>query len=399
MTIRRTPEDFEVIERLFEARRPAGARAAHAVFRLTKTSLTTPHAAGLLARALGVRAGAVSWAGLKDKHGVTTQHLSAEWSRNADPPPVTSDRGWRATFAGWAPRPLDAEAIEANEFAIVVRDLSPAAASLLVDRAALLTSEATDGTRTLRFINYFGDQRFASARPGLPFAGLHLARGEFEAALKSVIAQPHRKDMGAKRIATRLLASRWGDWTGLASDLKPGPARRPVEVLAGGGTFAQAFAALPAVDQQFAVEAFQSHVWNDCVRRMVASLAHPHVIAPDPFGALLFPRPADIPPGWTSLQVPMPGESVSSGDGQPWHSTMRAALAANGLSEGPIAVPGLRRPAFRGAMRPVVANASGFESTSPRTCELSRPGRLRVDLRFTLPRGAYATVLLRALGQ
>lgn len=399
MTIRRTPEDFEVTERLSEARRPAATRAPYALFRLTKTSLTTPHAAGLFARALGVKAGAVSWAGLKDKHGVTTQHVSAEWSRSAEPPPVLSDRGWQATFAGWAPRALDAEAIEANHFAIVVRDLSPAAARLIHERAAELASGAAGSMRTLRFINYFGDQRFASARPGQPFAGKHLARGEFEAALKSLIAQPHRKDMGAKRTATRLLASRWGDWAALASELPPGPARRPVEVLASGGTFTQAFAALPFVDQQFAVEAYQSHLWNDCVRRMVESLPHTHIIAADPFGPLLFPRPAQIPPPWSTLQIPMPGEGLPPDGREPWHQPMRAALAASGLGQAPITVPGLRRPAFRAALRPAVADAAEFEASPPRACELSRPGRLRVDLRFTLPRGAYATVLLRALGQ
>ncbi|MBY0263409.1 MAG: tRNA pseudouridine(13) synthase TruD, partial [Phycisphaerales bacterium] len=71
MSIRRQPEDFRVRERL----RPGVLESLHAppgdgwrwaVMSLEKTSLTTPDAAALLGKALGVPSAKVEHAGLKD---------------------------------------------------------------------------------------------------------------------------------------------------------------------------------------------------------------------------------------------------------------------------------------------------------------------------------------------
>jgi tRNA(Glu) U13 pseudouridine synthase TruD len=61
-------------------------------------------------------------------------------------------------------------------------------------------------------------------------------------------------------------------------------------------------------------------------------------------------------------------------------------------------VPGLRRPDFGEAPRGLFAEAAGFALDPPTADELFAD-RLRRSVRFELPRGAYATVLLRALGQ
>src|SRR5262245_11380891 len=81
MTIRRQPADFVVEEVLQTAPgsllAPGWSRAAsHAVYRLTKTSLTTPEAVQRLAKALRVKPGEIEYAGLKDKHARTVQHVS-----------------------------------------------------------------------------------------------------------------------------------------------------------------------------------------------------------------------------------------------------------------------------------------------------------------------------------
>jgi tRNA(Glu) U13 pseudouridine synthase TruD len=63
-------------------------------------------------------------------------------------------------------------------------------------------------------------------------------------------------------------------------------------------------------------------------------------------------------------------------------------------------IPGMRRPAFSDAMRPIFAAAKIANVTAPEKDDLSTSAtRLKRTLQFSLPRGAYATVLLRALGQ
>jgi len=225
MIIRRVPTDFVVTEHLaagaIEGLEPSGASAVRsggelAVYRLTKTSLTTPEAAGLfsqaLARAMKAKGNTISWAGLKDKHAYTTQHVSVAFGRG----PVKresvayelSGPNWSAELAGWCSEPLSAAAIERNDFEITIRSMSRPDCKLLDSRADSLrdpAGETAEGS-TLVFTNYFGDQRFGSARHGQGFAGPFLVQGRFEEALKLLVATPARKDSGKRRPCFRRAA-------------------------------------------------------------------------------------------------------------------------------------------------------------------------------------------------
>src|SRR5438105_749484 len=113
MTIRRIPQDFAVEEELTPGFR-AGITSkpgAFAVYRLTKTSLTTPEAAAGLVR--GVGGGSAAWGGLKDKHAVTIQNVSI---RTSTVHPRLEGRGWTADLVGGSEAPMSSAAVAANRF-------------------------------------------------------------------------------------------------------------------------------------------------------------------------------------------------------------------------------------------------------------------------------------------
>lgn len=401
MTIRRTPQDFLVNEVLTEAWTPRAERPegdAHAVYVLEKTSLTTLDAAGAFGRSLGVRANKVSYAGLKDKHAVTRQHVSVAWEKaTTTPPPATESKGWKATLVGWLAEPLVAEAIAANSFHLVIRDLSRKDVTEMQKRFARLR-DGDPRDNSLAFVNYFGEQRFASVRSKSDFAAQHLVRGEFEEALRLLIGVPHRKDSGARRALTRACAGHWGDWGAIVKMLPPGAWRGPLEQLAAGKDFKAAFEALPYVEQQFAVEAFQSQLWNECAAALLGTVPKADtLVTPTDFGDLIFPAATALSQRWREMELPMLAPTTRPRE--PWGKAATKVLAARALTFDSLIIPRLRRPAFGEAMRPLVVVASEVSFEGPAQDELSRPGRLKVDARFNLPRGAYATVLLRALGQ
>lgn len=402
MTIRRTPADFVVTERLTPAfadslRTLPDPRARHAIYRLEKTSLTTPEAISFFAKELRVSPVAIEYAGLKDKHAVTRQHISVALTkeqRDRAGASVTTQRAVRAELIGWSEAPITAPAIEANHFAIVIRDLTRAAVGEINARAARLT----DHPGSLLITNYFGDQRFGSARHEQGFAARHLITGDFENALRLLIGTPARKDTGSKRAFTRLCATHWGDWKRLAAELPRCPERRAIEELAAGKTPRDAFALLPNFLQQLSVDAYQSFLWNEIARRCLTAIEPQAIIsAEDAFGSMLFPHAACVPQDRRDVRIPLP--SASMRPDPRIAAAVFETLSEQGIRGVDLRVPGLRRPAFGESDRPLFVIARDFAAGRAEPDDLGRTGRLKREVSFSLPSSAYATTVLRALGQ
>lgn len=466
LTIRRHPSDFRVIERpdpaFIDSLAVQPSREARfAIYELAKTGLATPEAASRFARALGTRAGMIQYAGLKDKHAQTTQLVAAPMTalRGRAPAHVaeqprrgeqaatqpgkagkpakqgghTGEPGegqlsnWSARLLGFSTHELDARSIIGNRFEIIVRALDHAAAKDMDRRAKMLST----GPDALRIVNYFGAQRFGSARHGQGFVARRLIEGDFEGALRLAIATPARKDVGKARVLTRTLAQKWGAWEDLARTLPQIPERRAIEALAKGASFKDAFTLLPYFTQAMYVEAYQSHLWNDAARRIAVAIApasRDRSTADDEFGVMEFPRAilaetgasmdaedegdgrggegaangieGDASPAWAECVMPVLAKgSVLA---EPWGPFAREALEAEGITLDRLTIPGLRRPFFGEADRALFVEATGFalgaweaDEDAP---ENSSKG-LKRHVGFDLPRGAYATVVLRALGQ
>lgn len=83
----------------------------------------------------------------------------------------------------------------------------------------------------------------------------------------------------------------------------------------------------------------------------------------------------------------------------PLQNVAAAALAPFKLAVRDLNIPNLRRPQFGEADRPASVRASELHLSEPEPDDLGREGRLKRTISFNLPRGAYATVVLRSLGQ
>lgn len=172
-------------------------------------------------------------------------------------------------------------------------------------------------------------------------------------------------------------------------------ARRLAET---GGDYRAGFSALPPFIRRFAVEAYQSWLWNAVARRVVAERCAPPLIeVPSRFGDLVFPRAAAIPADFAGTSVPLlaPGTALE----EPWRDSAEAVLAGEGISLGDLRVPGLRSLYFGEVSRPIFVDAIDFVLGPVEEDESSAGAkRFKRLLRFSLPRGSYGTVLLGALG-
>ena len=227
LAVKASYADFRVEERLAEAWQGAvrGEPGPFAVYRVTKTGLSTPEVISRLAAALNVRTSTVRAAGLKDKHAKTTQHLTVQLGTQARA--KLWGHGWQAERLGWCDFPIEPDAIDFNRFTIRVRGLSAERFTALENTAQRLLLPGAASPLTT---NYFGPQRFGSARAG-GFAARHLIRGEFEQALRLAIATPYRRDPPREKRLKQLVTRQWGDWSALAAKLPPQPLAQPVRHL------------------------------------------------------------------------------------------------------------------------------------------------------------------------
>ena len=147
--LRTAPEDFKVDEILgFEA----AGEGPHALLHVRKRGANTEWVARELARAAGCKPFDVGFAGLKDRHAVTTQYFTIPRGKRAAQEFVgLSGEGYEVMAAAPHQRKLPRGALAGNRFEIVVRELRADPALL----AARIVAIATGGVP-----NYFGAQRF-----------------------------------------------------------------------------------------------------------------------------------------------------------------------------------------------------------------------------------------------
>ncbi len=160
-------EDFRVDEIM--PVQPSG-EGEHLWLHIEKKGCNTEWLARQLARLSGVKSMAVSYAGLKDRHGITTQWFSIHLPGLADPDLSVLPEGVRLLQAIRHNRKLKRGTLSGNRFRLCVRDI----------KGSLDTLEQTlNNIKEQGVPNYFGEQRFGHDMGNLNQAE-KLFRGEIK---------------------------------------------------------------------------------------------------------------------------------------------------------------------------------------------------------------------------
>jgi tRNA pseudouridine13 synthase len=150
--IRVLPEDFIVSENLSFEPSCAGE---HVFLEIEKKGENIDHVARQLARFAGVRQRDIGFAGLKDRHAVTTQWFSVWLPGRPDPDWTQFETGSiKVLQAQRHARKLQRGALSGNRFKLVIREW-------LGDKAK--TNKQLEAIKAEGIANYFGEQRFGHA--------------------------------------------------------------------------------------------------------------------------------------------------------------------------------------------------------------------------------------------
>lgn len=177
--LRSTPEDFVVEE--IPAYLPSG-EGSHLYLKVQKRGMNTTAMAQTIAKALGVDPRGVGYAGMKDRHAVTTQWVSLPDARIDDAERLQLEH-ITILEAGYHRNKLRTGHLRGNRFCLRLRNASGNAE----EARALLETLSQSGVP-----NYFGEQRFGhrnwdDARAWLE--GKRKPRGRFQRKLWASVAQ------------------------------------------------------------------------------------------------------------------------------------------------------------------------------------------------------------------
>lgn len=378
------PEDFRVEE---IADLVPAARGRFRLYRLTKWGWNTTDLLRRLSRSTGIAYEAFSYGGRKDRHALTTQLVTVRSSRDLS----VRDKAFALESLGWVDEPMAARRVRGNRFSITLRAISER------DLPALLGN--LDEGRRSGVPNYFDDQRFGSYDPERGFLVEKMLRGDFEEALELYLTLRYpeeKKEAKARKQRLRELWWRWEDCLGLA---RTATERRVFSFLAErGADYVEALNLLPREDLSLAIAAYQSHLWNEMAALALEQCAEDSASVAGRAGRYLFPtRYAEgALEELRQLEIPTPGPRRIVFSSDRARRAYEAVLERHGLRPRDFALRQLRRAFFRSFPRRLLAFPEGLEAGDPRPDELY-PGRLALPLSFVLPRGAYATMVLKRL--
>jgi tRNA pseudouridine13 synthase len=380
--IKQRPEDFFVQEiPLYE---PSG-EGEHVYCEVQKTGITTFEAIHRLADTLKVSSRDIGYGGMKDAHAITRQIFSIQGT--------TPEKVMGAFLAGmtvqWAARhgnKLRLGHLAGNRFAIKIREVNPTDVVKLKPVLELIEKRGLP--------NFFGEQRFGRRQTNDQL-GAALIRSDNEAVLRLLLGGA---DSNQRTAEARAAFDRRDN--AAAMQLWPRTGGMERRVLARLMKTHRPAAAVHAIDEKVRrlwISALQSRIFNDVLARRIDSidrLIDGDVAYKHENGACFSVPVAEVEQArCTAFEIsptgPLVGYRMTWPDGQP-REMEQAALAAVELKPEDFRQSGKLR--IKGARRPLrvkpkdVELAGGVDEFGP-----------HITVAFTLPSGAFATVLLREI--
>nr|MDO8099850.1 tRNA pseudouridine(13) synthase TruD [Candidatus Njordarchaeota archaeon] len=409
--IRQKYEDFIVKEIALSANsiqclENSGEKYGYSIFWLEKRGLDTILAVRKIAKKLRVSEKRFSFAGMKDRNALTLQQVSA-WNIPPERLKEISLNKIRIKEVFFSHDPIKIGSHWGNQFQIVVRKVL-----LPIKETEYRLQNTLEETRTLGGIpNYFGHQRFGLMRPVTHLVGLEMLKGNLKDAAMVFLSKisPYEKDEVSTARA-ELSANR-----DFKAAVKNFPDQLTYELAmlrrlsSYPDDFVNAFKALPRRLLQMFVHATQAWLFNKFISRrlkrdiylnqcldgdLVAPLDHnglmtKELIKVDDTNIDMLNE--HVRSGRAVVVYPVPGFDMTLPKGV-MYVIVREVMDQEGLIPRSFWVNKMPEISSTGAFRPIIIISKYFKVTPSSS---NTKNESKATFEFSLPRGSYATVVLR----
>ena len=393
--LRKSPEDFIVQEIGLDGSiaplEPAGDEFVDkpgkiSVFFLVKRNLDTIQAIRRLSKTLGVSYKRFSYAGMKDRRALTSQQVSYRG-------PLHDLIGreiprLRILHPHRVSKPIVPGALGGNRFTIIVRDIAHEAEEL--SRRVKRTQEEI--THTGGVLNFFGPQRFGIMRPNTHLVGKQIILEDYEQAVQILLENGKSAEITGQ----------------IPDDATHGSYERAIihYLNKHPGEYKDSLQILPKDLVRLYIHAYQSYIFNLAISERVTqgiSLQEPilgdytmpitgeiHTVRPVTQASLPKVRRA-VAKGTHKLVIPIIGYDFEHINLEGVMGELyQSILESEKISPSQFRLSKMPALSSRGTFRALLVNPRSFKVRV-----LTDEGDTPLQVQFDLPKGSYASVILR----
>ncbi len=388
MKVKRQPEDFVVTEQT--DLQPAST-GKFTLYQLEKRGIGTLEAIAAIQQRWKVARHRLSWGGLKDKHAITRQFFTILGGPNRG----LEQTNFTVSCLGYVAQPFQPQNINSNRFEIGLRNLTEDQVDVALRAQAIMQS--------LGVPNYFDDQRFGSMSQQGEFIAEPWMRGDYERALWLTFAEPNEFDTSSEKKEKAILREHWGNWKTCKAELSRSHRRSIITFLDDRpGDFKGAWGTVNKDLRSLYLAAYQSQIWNEVLSLLIVRIVgQEHCVAVAmKSGTFWFPTELNDnhKQQLRDLSIPLPSARISLDDieSELVRTALADVLSRRGIELREIRTKFPRDSFFSKGSRSAISQLDGYQSSVEE--DDLYPGRKRLQVTFTLRRGAYATIVVKRLG-
>ena len=408
--LRYRPEDFfvsEISDFSYEENDVIDKSKKYLMVELTKTNWDTNHFLKAYSNALGISHKRLTYAGTKDKKAVTVQKMSLYDVTKEDVEKVHL-KDISVRVLGRSQKPIGLGDLQGNDFKIVIRNIG-----MTLEETQKIADETTAEIQKAGGVpNFFGIQRFGSIRPVTHHVGADILEGDLEKAFMRYVSEVCADEPNETKEIRRYFGET-KDYKGTVSKLPDYLGHEKAllnHIIAHPDDFKGAFMVLPKNLYIMFIHAYQSWLFNAIIcERIKCGLSLNHAA----IGDIVCYRNKDNTPDPNRLErvtednidginnllkrkrafitAPLFGSDTPLAEGVPGEIERRL-IQETGLTAKDFETPAFPEVASKGVRKEILLEVlPKFAASEDEFFE----GKTALTLEFCLPKGSYATTVLR----
>lgn len=377
--IKALDEDFVVEER---AEIPFHENGDFGVYLLKKRGWDTLQLIKHILKSFKISS-SISYGGKKDKHGITTQFITIKGRKDLS----MEGEDFSLKLIGFSNRPMGPDLITSNYFNIVLRNIK--------DLDGILCN--IEEIKKFGVPNFFNDQRFRSFDPERGFFAEKILKKHWNGALQVFLTSVYPDMKGDEKRRRMEIFKNWKTWNKCFEIAETKIEKKIFKILIEENDFVKALHLIPKEEVSILYSSYQSHLWNEILRRLLKIKVSDIYEIKGIEGPYLFWKKLDTETFsyLNNLKIPTPSHKIEFQDNLV-EKIYNEILLEEGLKRNSFKTSVLRKVYFRSFPRKALIIPENFKVLEEGDDEL-HIGKKKIRIEFSLPRGSYATIITKRL--